>query len=65
MLMGYIFGIFAFGYALFQIPSGLLVDHYGAKKGLTAENDHLTVDHIFVGCRRNRCTGEYAAKENE
>ena len=34
-MMGYIFGIFAFGYALFQIPSGLLIDHYGPKKGLT------------------------------
>lgn len=34
-MMGYIFGIFAFGYALFQIPSGWLADHYGPKKALT------------------------------
>lgn len=34
-MMGYIFGIFAFGYALFQIPSGYLADRYGPKKMLT------------------------------
>lgn len=34
-MMGYIFGIFAFGYALFQIPSGWIADHYGPKKALT------------------------------
>jgi len=32
--MGYIFGIFALGYALFQIPSGWLADYYGPKKAL-------------------------------
>jgi len=35
-MMGYIFGIFAFGYALFQIPSGYLADYYGPKKLLSA-----------------------------
>lgn len=34
-MMGYIFGIFAFGYALFQIPSGWIADYYGPKKALT------------------------------
>lgn len=34
-MMGYVFGIFAFGYALFQIPAGLLIDHFGPKRGLT------------------------------
>ena len=34
-MMGYIFGIFALGYALFQIPSGWLADHYGPKKALS------------------------------
>ena len=34
-MMGYIFGIFAFEYALFQIPSGWIADHYGPKKALT------------------------------
>jgi len=34
-MMGYIFGIFAFGYALFQIPSGWIADQYGPKKALS------------------------------
>lgn len=34
-MMGYIFGIFAIGYALFQIPSGWLVDKFGPRKTLT------------------------------
>lgn len=32
--MGYIFGIFALGYALFQIPSGVFADRYGPRKAL-------------------------------
>ena len=35
-MMGYIFGIFAVGYAFFQIPAGLLADRYGPKKALSA-----------------------------
>lgn len=34
-MLGYIFGIFALGYALFQIPAGWLADHFGPKKALT------------------------------
>jgi MFS transporter, ACS family, glucarate transporter len=33
--MGWIFGAFAFGYALFQIPSGWAADRYGPRKTLT------------------------------
>jgi ACS family glucarate transporter-like MFS transporter len=33
--MGWIFGAFAFGYALFQIPSGWAADRYGPRKALT------------------------------
>jgi ACS family glucarate transporter-like MFS transporter len=33
--MGWIFGAFAFGYALFQIPSGWAADHFGPRKTLT------------------------------
>jgi len=33
-MMGYIFGIFAVSYALFQIPSGWLADTYGPKRAL-------------------------------
>jgi MFS transporter, ACS family, glucarate transporter len=35
-MMGLIFGIFALGYALFQIPSGWVADKYGPRKALTA-----------------------------
>ncbi len=33
-ILGYVFGVFALGYALFQIPSGWLADHYGPRKAL-------------------------------
>jgi ACS family glucarate transporter-like MFS transporter len=33
--MGYVFGIFAIGYALFQIPAGWLADTLGARKALS------------------------------
>src|ERR1700712_6143889 len=32
--MGWIFGAFAFGYALFQIPSGWAADRFGPRKTL-------------------------------
>jgi len=34
-MMGYVFGIFAVGYALFQIPSGWLSDRIGPRRALT------------------------------
>jgi len=34
-MMGWIFGIFALGYALFQVPSGLFADRFGPRKALT------------------------------
>ncbi len=34
--MGWVLSIFALGYALFQTPSGILADRYGARKILTA-----------------------------
>lgn len=33
-MMGYLFGVFAIGYALFQVPAGWVVDRYGPKKAL-------------------------------
>lgn len=33
--IGYVFGIFAVGYALFQVPSGWMCDVLGARKALT------------------------------
>jgi ACS family glucarate transporter-like MFS transporter len=35
-MMGYVFGIFALGYALFQIPSGWIADRFGARAALSA-----------------------------
>jgi ACS family glucarate transporter-like MFS transporter len=32
--MGYVFGIFAIGYALFQVPSGWLCDRFGPRRAL-------------------------------
>ncbi len=34
-MMGWIFGIFALGYALFQVPSGWFADRFGPRKALT------------------------------
>ncbi|MGH7956153.1 MAG: MFS transporter, partial [Opitutaceae bacterium] len=34
-MMGHIFGIFAIGYALFQIPAGWMADRFGARRALT------------------------------
>jgi ACS family glucarate transporter-like MFS transporter len=34
--MGWVLSIFALGYALFQVPSGILADRYGPRKILTA-----------------------------
>lgn len=34
-MMGYVFGIFAIGYALFQIPAGLFSDRVGPRRALT------------------------------
>jgi MFS transporter, ACS family, glucarate transporter len=36
MLFGWVFGVFALGYALFQIPSGWLADRYGPRLFLAA-----------------------------
>lgn len=36
MLFGWVFGVFALGYALFQIPSGWLADRYGPRVFLAA-----------------------------
>lgn len=34
-MMGHVFGIFAIGYALFQIPAGWMADRYGPRHALT------------------------------
>ncbi len=34
-MMGWVFGIFALGYALFQVPAGWLADRHGPRRALT------------------------------
>ena len=34
-MMGWIFGVFAVGYAMFQVPSGWFADRFGPRKALT------------------------------
>ena len=34
-MMGWVFGIFALGYALFQVPAGWFADRFGPRKALT------------------------------
>lgn len=34
-MMGYVFGLFAVGYALFQVPAGWIADKYGPRKALS------------------------------
>ena len=34
-MMGWVFGIFALGYALFQVPAGWFADRHGPRKALT------------------------------
>jgi len=53
MTMGYIFGIFAIGYALFQIPSGWLADVLGPKKVLGAVVSLWSVFTILTGAAFN------------
>ncbi len=35
-MIGYVFGIFAVGYALFQVPAGWFCDQFGPRRALTA-----------------------------
>ncbi len=53
MMMGYIFGIFAIGYALFQIPSGWLADVLGPKKVLAAVVSLWSVFTVLSGAAFN------------
>ena len=53
MMMGYIFGIFAIGYALFQIPSGWLADVLGPRKVLAWVVSLWSVFTILTGTAFN------------
>ncbi|MEO0529943.1 MAG: MFS transporter, partial [Planctomycetota bacterium] len=47
--MGWVFSIFALGYALFQTPAGLLADKYGARILLTAVVTMWSIFTILTG----------------
>jgi len=53
MTMGYIFGIFAIGYALFQIPSGWLADVLGPRKVLACVVSLWSVFTVLTGTAFN------------
>lgn len=53
IMMGYIFGIFAIGYALFQIPSGWLADVLGPRKVLAWVVALWSVFTILTGAAFN------------
>lgn len=52
-MMGYILGIFAIGYALFQIPSGMVADRFGPRVGLTSVVTFWSLFTMLTGAARN------------
>ncbi len=52
-MLGLILGIFAFGYALFQIPSGWIADRFGPRKALTIVVSVWSVFTALTGAARN------------
>ena len=51
--LGLIFSIFAFGYALFQIPSGWIADRFGPRKALTIVVSVWSMFTALTGAARN------------
>lgn len=51
--LGLIFSIFAFGYALFQIPSGWIADRFGPRKALTIVVSVWSCFTALTGAARN------------
>jgi ACS family glucarate transporter-like MFS transporter len=52
-MMGYIFGVFAIGYALFQIPSGWLADVLGPRRVLACVVSLWSVFTVLTGAAFN------------
>jgi ACS family glucarate transporter-like MFS transporter len=52
-MLGLILGIFAVGYALFQVPSGWIADHLGARKALTIVVSVWSMFTALTGAARN------------
>lgn len=52
--MGWIFGVFALGYALFQVPSGWFADRFGPRKTLTVVVSFWSMFTMLTGAAFNR-----------
>jgi len=52
-MMGLVLGIFAVGYALFQVPSGWIADHLGPRKALTIVVAVWSVFTALTGAARS------------
>lgn len=52
-LMGLVLGIFAVGYALFQVPSGWIADRFGARKALALVVSVWSMFTALTGAARN------------
>lgn len=52
-MLGLILGIFAVGYALFQVPSGWIADRLGARKALTIVVTFWSMFTALTGAARN------------
>ena len=52
-MFGLILGIFAVGYALFQVPSGWIADRFGARKALTVVVTVWSMFTALTGAARN------------
>jgi ACS family glucarate transporter-like MFS transporter len=52
-MLGLILGIFAVGYALFQVPSGWIADRFGARKALTIVVSVWSMFTALTGAARN------------
>jgi ACS family glucarate transporter-like MFS transporter len=52
-MMGWIFGIFALGYALFQVPSGWFADRFGPRKALTVVVSFWSTFTMLTGAAFN------------
>lgn len=52
-MIGYILGIFAIGYALFQVPAGWVADRFGPRAGLTSVVTLWSMFTMLTGAARN------------
>lgn len=52
-MLGLILGIFAVGYALFQVPSGWIADRFGPRKALTIVVSVWSIFTALTGAARN------------